>query len=518
MPENALRDFHLIPFENGVRMGTPTVMINSGHLNGVPGHANRRLLTEILKEEFNFDGFVVSDWEDIKRLYTRDKVAATLEEAARIAVLAGVDMSMVPFDYSFLDHCISLTKKSAEFARRVDDAVKRILSVKNRMGLFENPYPDPLDQLNVDTDESFEFNLRAARESIILAKNEAQTLPIKLSSERKRRIVVSGPTANLVKVLNGGWSLGSNEADYHKYGRKKYTVFEALANSSSSSSAAALVDVQFIEGANLTHLTNLNVLIEAIESSREVIDYVVLCVGEDVYAETDGNINNLMLDKHQHELVERVAQSLKNSRTKLILVYLGGRPRIITRMVDKADAVLVGFLPGDRGGEAIADILMGKFNPSAKMPITYPRYVNAFSTYDHRAPESEYPLNVLFPFGHGLSFTKFTFSNLKLNATRINAYKEALGVSVVVKNEGEMSGQAVVLAFLNDEYASITRPVRQLKHFSKLNLMPGEQREIRFELTTKDFEFHDSKNRRVCEQGFFNIYVDELTARFELIK
>jgi beta-glucosidase len=319
-------------------------MINSGHVNGIPGHANGYYINDILKGELKFSGFTVSDWEDIIRLYTRDKVAKTPEEAVRMAVMAGIDMSMVPYDFSFHTHCISLIKKDSAFAARVNDATMRILRFKEKLALFDNPYPNPEDLSKLGTQNAHDFNLEAARESIVLAKNDNNILPL----QDNKRILVTGASGNLLRVLHGGWSYrwqGNNETTYQVFGRKKFTIYESIKSYADSAT--------FIEGANFTHVVNID---EAV-SEAQTVDLIVLCIGEDAYTETPGNINSLMLSDSQSTLADSILQLNKPT----VIVYLGGRPRVITKFAEKANAVLIGLLPGSRGGEAIADILFGRY-------------------------------------------------------------------------------------------------------------------------------------------------------------
>lgn len=338
IPEITLRDHFLPPFEAGVLAGSPTVMINSGEVNGVPGHGNSHYINDILKGELGFEGFTVSDWEDIKRLYTRDKVAASMEEAVRLGVMSGLDMSMVPFDYSFYDHCVSLTKKNdLEFMARVDDANKRILKVKDQAGLFNKfgvPKPEDLDK--VGSKESEDINLNAARESIILANNGLNVLPLK----RNAKILVTGPTGDLLHVLNGAWSYswqGQNESFFRKFGNdhnKKLTVFTALKDLSEDGE----MNVRFVEGVNFNQVIDIDAVVKAAAD----VDVIVLCIGEDSYTETLGNIDDLMISDLQLQLADAIIGTGK----PYVVVYLGGRPRIFTNIAEKASAVILGFLPG----------------------------------------------------------------------------------------------------------------------------------------------------------------------------
>ena len=453
IPEIILREYFLPPFEAGIKAGTLTAMINSGDVNGIPGHANSYYINDILKGELAFDGFTVSDWEDIIRLYTRDRMAATPEEAVKIAVMAGLDMSMVPFGYSFHDHCVSLAKKDNAFLERVNDAVKRILVVKNKIGLFDTNGSMPLasDLDNIATDNSKDFNLQAARESLVLTKNNENVLPM----NKNKKILVTGTTAGNLRVLNGGWSYkwqGDNEDYFKKYAKGSLTIFDALKQKLNGGSAV------YVEGANFTDTVSIN---DAVAQAANV-DVIVLCIGEGTYTEVFGNIDNLFLDKAQQELADAMIKTGKD----IVVVYLGGRPRIITNIVESANVkgVLISFLPGNRGAEAIADVLFGDYNPDGRLPITYPRNPNGQTPYDIRPLELFYPnkYEYLYPFGHGLSYTTFEYSNLSLNTQNVD-YKNGVSVTLKVKNTGARDGKETVILYLIDEIASISRPIRQVE-------------------------------------------------------
>jgi beta-glucosidase len=457
-------------------------------------------MNDILKGEMGFQGFTVSDWEDVERLYTRDKVADSPEEAVRLAVMNGLDMSMVPYSFSFYDHCVNLGKKDAKFLERVNDATMRILKAKDALGLFENALPVAADLSNIGTADSEAFNLEAARESIILAKNERNTLPLATN----RRILVTGPTGNIIRSMNGGWTYtwqGNNEPYYRLFGRAKTSVYDAIRNYAPST--------YFVEGVNFTDVIDINSAVV----QAQLVDVIVLCLGEDTYTETPGIINSLEISDSQIKLAEALLPLGK----PIVIVYLGGRPRVMTDIGAQVDAVLLGFLPGMQGGVAIADILFGTTNPSGKLPITYPKYPNGITTYDH-LPLETFDVNryeYLFPFGHGLSYTQFTYSNLRLSTDAL-VYPNELKVQVTVQNTGGRDGKEAVLLYLNDEFGDVPRPSRQLKKFTKINLKSGESKTVEFTLTEYDLSFINKKSKRVCENGKFNIYVADKTASFTL--
>ena len=498
--ERMLREYFLPGFETGVIAGAPTIMINSAEVDGIPGHANYQYLTTILRGEMGFKGFTVSDWEDIKRLYTRDKLAASPREAVKIAVLAGVDMSMVPFDYSFYDLLLELVKDGEVPEARINEAVSRILSVKYQSGLFERQEPAIGREDDFVSPEAIAINRQAATESIVLAKNDNHILPL----SKQASILVTGPTANLLSVLNGGWTYtwqGDNEA---LYPQDKLTVLKAIQQKTSGK-------VTYVGGHDFKDEINIE---QAVVAARQH-DYVILALGEKPYTETMGNIENLALDQNQLDLARAVLATGK----PVILLTFGGRPRIITEIAEKAAAVVLGFLPGMEGGLAMADILFGDANPSAKLPISYPRNSNDMVLYDYK-PIEAFETNQyrpLFPFGHGLSYTRFQTSDLQLSSKNILP-GDSLEVSVNVKNTGALTGKETVLVYLNDVAASVTRPNKQLKAFKKVELAPGQQQTLQFTITPQAMSFIGVDMQRIVEPGEFKIMVGNETVNFNVLK
>ena len=496
--ERMLREYFLPTFEAGVQTGSPTIMVNSSEVDGIPGHANYQYLTTILRGELGFKGFTVSDWEDIKRLYTRDKLAATPKEAVKIAVMAGVDMSMVPFDFTFYDLLIELARSGEVPMSRIDEAVSRILTVKFQTGLFDPERPVLPAEGNFATPEAMETNRQAAREAIILAKNDNHILPLK----KDARILVTGPTANLLSVMNGGWTItwqGDNES---LYPQDKLTVFEALQKKSAGK-------VTYVGGQAFDDPINIDKVVAEAQNH----DYVLLALGEKPYTETPGNIDSLMLDPKQIDLANAVIETGKPA----ILLMLGGRPRVITAIADKVPGVILGFLPGMEGGEAIADIIYGDYNPNGKLPISYPRNTNGIVPYDHKPTES-FEFNTykpLYPFGHGLSYTTFETRGLSVEKSQIKM-GENVAVHVSVKNTGTLKGKETVLLYLNDVAASVTRPARQLKAFKKVELEPGQEQSLSFTLTPRDLSFIGVDMKRIVEPGEFKVMVGNETAGFSV--
>ncbi len=499
IPERQLRNMFLPPFKKAVESGVLTVMINSGEINGIPTHSDYHILTKMLKEELGFNGFVVSDWEDIKRLYSRDMVAETPEAAVQMAVMAGVDMSMVPHDYSFYNHLIKLVKDGKVPMSRIDDAVTRILRAKYSVGLFENMYPNKALLEKFASDEFTNINLQATEESIILLKNNNNILPL----SKDTKVLVTGPTANLLSVLNGGWSYtwqGDNESLYPK---EKLTILEAIQNK------AGKENVNYIEGITFEAEVNSEVAIKAAGDS----DVILLCLGEPTYCETPGNIDNLELSEIQLKYAEKLAATGK----PVVLVLVQGRPRVFNKISEKMDGILLAMLPGLEGGPAIANLLFGDANPSGKLPFTYPKSNNGFTTYDYK-PIEKFDVNIPtweYPFGHGLSYTTFEYSNLELSKTELSS-DDKTTISVVVTNIGNRVGKESVELYITDLFASVSRPNKELKGFDKVELKPNESKKVIFEISTNNLSFIGRENKRIIEAGDFEATISNLKGKFKI--
>ena len=501
MSERTLREFFLPPFEAAIKAGSPTVMVNSSEIDGIPGHANYHLLTEVLKGEMQFKGFVISDCKDVKRLYTRDRVASSPKEAVALAINAGVDMSMVPNDFSFCDLLLQCVTEGLVPMSRINDAVTRILQVKAKMGLFEpkHAYPDPRMQSILARKEHTETNLAAAQESIILLKNDSHILPLSKTS----KVFVTGPTSALLSVLNGGWTItwqGNNEALYPK---DKLSLLAAIKAKIGPNLVSSLPGATF----------NAPIDVAAAVEAAKNADVTIVGLGEKAYCETRGNITDLTLDAAQLHLTAELIKSGK----PVIVVLLQGRPRVIQPIVAGTSAIVLGFLPGMEGGRAIADVLFGDVNPSAKLPCSYPKSPNGLMTYDHKPLEEneENSYDPQFPFGFGLSYTTFGYRDLRVAHEVIEAGENQV-VAVQVKNTGGVGGKEVVQLYLQDEFGSVSRPVRQLKGFRKLRLEPGEEQEVSFVLTPNDMSFIGIKNTRIVEPGRFKVMIDQLETGFLL--
>lgn len=477
-------------------------MVNSAEVNGVPGHVNHQLLTDILRKELGFDGFVVSDWQDIKKLVSEWRIAANEKEATRMSVMAGVDMSMVPSDYSFSDLMIQLVKENKVPMSRIDEAVSRILLVKYQTGLFDKPMPDASLKSNFATAESRAIALEAARESMTLLKNENSILPL----SKDRKVLVTGPTADSLISLNNGWTYvwqGNNAALYPK---DRPTVLQAIR-------AKAGDKVSYVPGVTFDKEIDINAAVQAAEAA----DVAIVCIGESSYTETPGNITDLTLSEPQLKLAERIAATGK----PVVLVLVEGRPRVINKIVDGAKAILMAYNPSNEGGTAVADVLYGDYNPNGRLPFSYPRTPNGLITYDHKLFETENTsygntaFSPQFEFGSGLSYTTFGYSNLQVSPSNTSA-NGTVKVNVTVTNQGQRAGKETVILYVRDVVASLSPPGKRVRRFAKVSLNSGESRTLSFTLRPEDLSFIGLNNKPVIEPGDFEVMVGGLTGKFAI--
>lgn len=518
IPENYLREYFLPTFEAAVRAGAPTVMVNSAAVNGIPGHVNKHLLTDVLKVEMGFEGFVVSDWEDIKKLVTQWKVAEDEKEATRQAVMAGIDMSMVPLSYSFPDNLVALVKEKKVPMSRIDDAVRRILRVKFELGLFDNAMPDKSLMENFGKPEYVETAHEAARESIVLLKNENNILPL----AKNKKVLVTGPTADSLISLNNGWTYVWQGSEPSLYPKDKPTVQKAIEEKIGGK------NFEFVQGTRIVRKPNsasnnnptdideeVNVK-KAVEEARDA-DVVVLCLGEGSYTEHPGSINDLTLPEIQLKFAEAIIATGK----PVVLVLVEGRPRVVNRIADKVSGILLALNPANEGGRAIADVLFGDYNPNGKLPFTYPRSASYFATYDRPAAETDAkdfktsPFYPQFEFGMGLSYTSYQYSNLRLSSKSISMNGE-VGVSVDVKNIGNRAGKETAILYLRDEVAAVTPAGKRVRRFAKIYLEPGQTKTLTFKLNREDFQFINTDNKPIVEAGDFTVMIGGLTDKFTL--
>jgi beta-glucosidase len=503
IPDRYMREYFLPPFAEAVKAGAKTLMINSGEINGVPIHASKYMLTDVLRGELHFDGIAVTDWRDIQYLHDRHHIAATQKDAVMIAVNAGVDMSMVPYDYTFFTSLVELVNEGKVPMSRINEAVHRILKVKYELGLFERPVGNPDDYPKFGSDEFRSVSLKAATEAITLLKNNNNVLPLK----KNIKVLVTGPTANTLRSLDGGWSYNwqGDLADQLAVG--KNTIFKAIQQKIGKE------NVTYQAGASFDQLQNIDDVVSAAKNA----DAIVLCLGELSYTENVGNIDDLSIPAAQTQLALELAKTGK----PIILVLAEGRPRIVTEAESHAAATLMTYFSGNEGGDALANILFGDANPSGKLSITYPRYTNSLNNYyrknlENGNPDDKHGYNPLYEFGYGLSYTTFNYSNLHISKTNLKS-GETLTVTIDVKNTGQLEGKESVLLYTSQLYASIAPDSKRLRAYDKINLKPGEIKTVTFKITPEDLAFVNDVSKTVTEAGDFKLTIGDQTADFKYI-
>ena len=501
-----MREKHFAPFLAAVRAGALSVMVNSGVDNGMPFHANRELLTEWLKEDLNWDGMIVTDWADINNLCTRDHIAATKKEAVKIAINAGIDMSMVPYEVSFCDYLKELVQEGEVPMSRIDDAVARVLRLKYRLGLFENPYWDIKKYNKFGSEEFARVALQAAEESEVLLKNEGNILPL----AKGTKILLAGPNANSMRCLNGGWSYSWQGHLADQCAGAYNTIYESLCNKYGKENIIYEPGVTYAPYKNDNWWEENQPEIEKSVAAASRADVIITCIGENSYCETPGNLTNLTMSENQRNLVKALAATGK----PVILILNQGRPRIINDIVPLAKAVVNVMLPSNYGGDALANLLAGDANFSAKMPFTYPKYINALANYDYKPCENmgqmggnynyDSVMDVQWNFGDGLSYTTYNYSNLKIDKTSFTA-DDVLTVSVDVTNTGKVAGKESVLLYSKDLVASSTPDNIRLRNFEKVALNPGETKTVTMQLKGSDLAFVGYDGKWRLEKGDFTI-------------
>ena len=501
-----MREKHFAPFLEAVRNGALSVMVNSGVDNGMPFHANREFLTEWLKEDLNWDGMIVTDWADINNLCTRDHIAATKKEAIKIAINAGIDMSMVPYEVSFCTYLKELVEEGEVPMSRIDDAVARVLRLKYRLGLFENPYWDIKKYDKFGSDEFAAEALLAAEESEVLLKNEGNVLPI----AKGKRILLTGPNANSMRTLNGGWSYSWQGHLADECAGNYNTIYEALCNKYGKENIVYEPGVTYAPHKNDNWWEENKPEIEKAVAAAAGVDVIVACIGENSYCETPGNLTNLTLSENQQNLVKALAETGK----PIVLVLNQGRPRIINEIEPLAKGVVNIMLPSNYGGDALANLMAGDANFSGKMPFTYPKYINAIANYDYKTCENmgqmggnynyDSVMDVQWPFGFGLSYTTFSYSNFTVDKTSFTADDE-LTVTVSVSNTGKVAGKEAVLLYSKDMVASSAPDNIRLRNFEKVSLNPGETKTVKMTLKGSDLAFVGYDGKWRLEKGDFKL-------------
>ncbi len=509
---NMLREKYFEPFRAAIRAGALTIMANSSSINGVPVHASYEYLTKWLKEDLNWDGMIVTDWADINNLYQREKVAKDKKDAIRIAINAGVDMSMDPYSVEFCILLKELVQEGKVSQARIDDAVRRILRLKYRLGLFDKPNTGGKEYNKFGSEEFATKSLRAAEEAEVLLKNEGNILPL----AKGKKILLTGPNANQMRCLDGGWSYTWQGSKAEDLAEQYNTIYEALCNKYGKENVILEQGVTYNEDGNY-YDENEPQIAKAVSAAAQA-DVIVACVGENSYCETPGNLTDLWLSNNQRDLVKELAKTGK----PIILVLNEGRPRLIADIEPLAKAVVDILLPGNYGADALANLLAGDVNFSAKMPYTYPREINSLATYDYKVSEEvptmegaynyDAKVSLQWPFGYGLSYTTYDYSNLKVSKNQFTA-DDVLTVSVDVKNTGSREGKEVVLLYSSDLVASITPDNKRLRDFTKISLQPGETKTVTFNVPAKNLAFVGADGRWTLEEGEFFFKVGSLSQK-----
>ena len=513
-----IREKYFEPFKQAALAGTLTMMVNSASINGVPVHASYEYLTKWLKEDLQWDGFLVTDWADINNLFSREKVAKDKKDAIRIAINAGIDMSMDPYSVEFCVLLKELVQEGKVKMSRIDDAVRRILRAKYRLGLFDKPNTGGKGFEKFGCDEFAQKALHAAEESMVLLKNEGNILPLtkeKLSNNTlsNGKILLAGPNANQMRCLHGGWSYTWQGSRAEDLSEKYNTIYEALCNKYGKENIILEQGVTYNEN-GAYYDENEPQIQKAVDAAAQA-DVIIACIGENSYTETPGNLTDLWLSANQRNLVKELAKTGK----PIILVLNEGRPRLIADIEPLAKAVVDILIPGNYGGDALVNLLAGDANFSGKLPYTYPREINSLNTYDYKVSEEvgtmegaynyDAKVSLQWPFGYGLSYTTFEYSNLKVDRRQFTA-GDVLTVSVDVKNTGSRAGKEAVLLYSSDLIASIVPDNRRLRDFSKVALEPGETKTVTFRLPAKQLAFVGADCRWTLEEGDFVLRIGRL--------
>lgn len=506
-----LREKHFAPFLAGLQAGALTVMVNSASVNGVPMHANKEFLTGWLKEETGWDGVLITDWADINNLYTREMVAKDKKDALRIAINAGIDMIMEPYSCDACGYLVELVKEGKIPMSRIDDACRRVLRMKFRLDLFKNPTQKLKNYPKFGGEEFAKLALEGATESMMLLKNEGNILPL----QHGKKILLTGPNANQMRCLNGGWSYTWQGHRADEFAGKYNTIYEAFCNEYGKENVILNQGVTYNEKGKYWE-ENEPQIQEAVAAAKDA-DVIVACIGENSYTETPGNLTDLWLSENQRNLVKALAQTGK----PVILVLNEGRPRLIADIEPLAQGIINILIPGNMGGDALANLVSGKSNFSGKMPYTYPKEINSLANYDFKKSEEvgtmegAYDYNAKITqqwgFGYGLSYTSYKYSNLKVSQSDFR-HGDIIKVSVDVKNTGKVAGKESVLLFSSDLIASIVPDGRRLRAFDKVELQPGETKTVTFELKADDLAFVGWNGKWRLEEGDFKLMIADQSA------
>ena len=506
-----LREKHFAPFLAGLQAGALTVMVNSASVNGMPMHANKDILTGWLKEETGWDGVLITDWADINNLYTREMVAKDKKDALRIAINAGIDMIMEPYSCDACGYLVELVKEGKIPMSRIDDACRRVLRMKYRLDLFKNPTQKLKNYPKFGGEEFAKLALEGATESMVLLKNEGNILPL----QHGKKILLTGPNANQMRCLDGGWSYTWQGHRADEFAGKYNTIYEAFCNEYGKENVILNQGVTYNEKGKYWE-ENEPQIQGAVDAAKNV-DVIVACIGENSYTETPGNLTDLWLSENQRNLVKELSKTGK----PVILVLNEGRPRLIADIEPLAQGIIDILIPGNMGGDALANLVSGKSNFSGKMPYTYPKEINSLANYDFKKSEEvgtmegAYDYNAKITqqwgFGYGLSYTTYKYSNLKVSQSDFR-HGDIIKVSVDVKNTGKMAGKESVLLFSSDLIASMVPDGRRLRAFDKVELQPGETKTMTFELKADDLAFVDWNGKWRLEEGDFKLMIADQSA------
>lgn len=506
-----LREKHFAPFLAGLQAGALTVMVNSASVNGMPMHANKDILTGWLKEETGWDGVLITDWADINNLYTREMVAKDKKDALRIAINAGIDMIMEPYSCDACGYLIELVKEGKIPMSRIDDACRRVLRMKYRLDLFKNPTQKLKNYPKFGGEEFAKLALEGATESMVLLKNEGNILPL----QHGKKILLTGPNANQMRCLDGGWSYTWQGHRADEFAGKYNTIYEAFCNEYGKENVILNQGVTYNEKGKYWE-ENEPQIQGAVAAAKDA-DVIVACIGENSYTETPGNLTDLWLSENQRNLVKALAQTGK----PVILVLNEGRPRLIADIEPLAQGIVNILIPGNMGGDALANLVSGKSNFSGKMPYTYPKEINSLANYDFKKSEEvgtmegAYDYNAKITqqwgFGYGLSYTSYKYSNLKVSQSDFR-HGDIIKVSVDVKNTGKVAGKESVLLFSSDLIASMVPDGRRLRAFDKVELQPGETKTMIFELKADDLAFVGWNGKWRLEEGDFKLMIADQSA------
>lgn len=506
-----LREKHFAPFLAGLQAGALTVMVNSASVNGMPMHANKDILTGWLKEETGWDGVLITDWADINNLYTREMVAKDKKDALRIAINAGIDMIMEPYSCDACGYLVELVKEGKIPMSRIDDACRRVLRMKYRLDLFKNPTQKLKNYPKFGGEEFAKLALEGATESMVLLKNEGNILPL----QHGKKILLTGPNANQMRCLDGGWSYTWQGHRADEFAGKYNTIYEAFCNEYGKENVILNQGVTYYEKGKYWE-ENEPQIQGAVAAAKDA-DVIVACIGENSYTETPGNLTDLWLSENQRNLVKALAQTGK----PVILVLNEGRPRLIADIEPLAQGIIDILIPGNMGGDALANLVSGKSNFSGKMPYTYPKEINSLANYDFKKSEEvgtmegAYDYNAKITqqwgFGYGLSYTSYKYSNLKVSQSDFR-HGDIIKVSVDVKNTGKVAGKESVLLFSSDLIASMVPDGRRLRAFDKVELQPGETKTMIFELKADDLAFVGWNGKWRLEEGDFKLMIADQSA------